>query len=206
VPDLRLDTVRTSSDESRSAFSWPATIDGRANQAKYQFRCNHPHRSAGLTVTGIGVSVVTRVQSVGASLGIPGATARLQVGGAVVDVVAKASRDPVIRAQLLLPWTSHPIRLADHVRNELFPVINPQEASHAEQLLGDFLPPSLPDGWAIDIDEEPFRLEQGESRRIGLRLEAPTPGRVVFAVAVHDVERPGEFAVSDVVEFSPSID
>ena len=112
--------------------------------------------------------------------------------------------DPLIELTPLLPWPSRTDDTVHSVIGELAQDVNElleEDLSTTEEMLLDFvrwaLPDERPDSWEIWIKDDRAGLEEGETGRFEIGINAPTPGAAAFAIQATAIK--GEMKTHDVV-------
>jgi hypothetical protein len=202
-PGPGLSAVPTGAGEYRST-EWAASVVGRSNQTTYRFGCDNGHESPKLIVSAVQMSLVTRALRLFGRAHDPAdlASAELEAGVGTVEIICKAVTDPSVKVEIIWPWTDGDVRLRDMIREEVFWPEEAHDHSSLDALLDELLPASVPQDWQVAIEESEFRLDEGDERELSVAIDAPGPGRAVFAVAVRDVERPERYVVGDIIDYN----
>lgn len=171
---------------------------GRFSQSTYRFNCDHYHWSEELHVTQTRFAVVHA--NIGGGLAVPtlGGTATMRAGFGRVAINVRAVQDPQIEASIVWPW-SEQLDLADLIRSDIVPEATSRD-TEIEDLLSEMLPTATPSNWDIRLDTPSINLDEGEEVTLRVSVNAPTPGRAAFAVALRDVDQ-DQLLVSEVFEY-----
>jgi hypothetical protein len=206
--------------------NWVATAPPGFNQARYVFRDDHACSSSWVSVSnqGFTAELVTDRGSTAAGIALPssesvlgklvGESVAIRAGqqGEKQTLRLSTTRDPRLRLEVLTDWDRHEAGLVDTL-TEAFQnawddgmnwrsgCVEPPTEANLRSALRDVLGrTSRPEGWAINLDRNQIDMDGGDTADVGVAIEAPMPGRGVFAIRAADVESPRQSVVTEPVE------
>jgi hypothetical protein len=195
IPNLRIAATPGEGREYWSDAPWAPAPAGRRKQATYVFECNHGHRSSELTVSGSTNGVTTNSKGLSGKAPTPGGLINADIRRTTVTNDVDVADDPPLAVELVLP--SNEGRLIDLALEDAF--IKGEDLDLYRSMARDLVPSQVPDGWSFQVDSDHFQLSAGEHATFRIHVDQPTPGRLVFAVAVRDLST-GELIIGDFLE------
>jgi hypothetical protein len=201
TPVTRLSTEKIGLGRWRSEFRWSAGLMGSVNQMEYFFRCNDGLESPSLMVSAVGFSVMKRGANAGLAVSVGGVlTGSVGAESKTTKYVCKATVDPSVHAQLLVPWGLGGASLRSFLVDYLSSLGLPEANSILEEDIEGFLPTRRPEGWEFHVEPMDFLVVPGAEQEITVSIVAPTAGRAAFALMLSDAEDSNRFVVSNVLE------
>lgn len=214
-PVTTLSTRQHGVAESWSTTPWIAGVPGATRQATYFFVNNRGDSSPYLTVTAEAFAVVSSAASAAihgsaqavTPVGAWGqAEAGLHLGRNRVGFEVQGVGDPLVRLDLVVPWSDRGSLNARSVLTRLYadPVRNPILAESVrlqlENALADVLPRSQPAGWNVQLEIDSIEVDEGETTTIAADFEVSSPGASLVALRATDRTRgPEHYVISDFV-------
>lgn len=200
VTPVSLKAVKVAKGVSESEHTWSAAVPPNRTHVEWFFTDDKGFVSPQICVTKRAVS--TREGRLGATVGI-GPTAlipapELQVRADVEHkvITVEAVTDPVLRAELILPWEADVGDLRKVIHADIservikdLPAERREEAdSLLAELLAQYLPNTPPPRWEITTRTEAFEVGPDAPAEVKVLVLAPTPGRAAFWVRLVNVE------------------
>jgi hypothetical protein len=207
----RIDALATApagDDLVRSVQPWnlPAAT-GLRLRAMYEFRNDFGVASPRLMAHRLGSVGIKEEATVGVItppvLGVPVGIH----GKGAIEVDVLFATDPTVQVQLVQPWNGAAGSIRDLVRDSFVELarldpdlgVDPDDATPAfEELFSDFLPDEAPDGWVFGPPAT-VKGDEGQVVPFSLQIEAPTPGRSLFAVQIEELAEQPMIACSEIV-------